>query len=174
MSSRADQHDIEKLDRWHRDLTAEAGGGFPVYAIFLVSPDDRASHDIFRRFRASFEARSAGFENLVIFGQHGVSSTVRGLLPELGLPPEGIPSLALVARSDPSSIYSCPLPPGYGNSPDAAEHDEPWQTVLARVEAAANEGSGSVELGLIKGVARHYMSKGPLGRLIDRLLADLS
>lgn len=173
MTSRADQHDIDKLVRWRRDLTTDAGSVFPVYAIFLVSPDDRAAHNVFRQFRGSFEARNAGFENLVIFGQHGISSTVRGLLPELGLPPEAIPTLALLVRSEAASVYSLPLPPGDNKPRDAAQQDLPWQVLLARVEEAADEGNESVDLGAIDGLSTRQMAGGPLVQLIDRLLASL-
>ena len=75
VSSHADNHDLDKLARWYRGLSSGESGQFPVYAVFLVTSSDSAAHDIFRRFRSSFEAHGAGFDHLVIFGQHGVSST---------------------------------------------------------------------------------------------------
>ena len=94
-SSHADNHDIDKLGRWREDLAESLAGSsrdFPVYAVFLVSEVDRSAHDIFRQYRTSFQARGSGFANLVIFGQHGVSSTARHLLARWGLPEEALPS----------------------------------------------------------------------------------
>ena len=95
MASRADNHDLDKLKRWQKDLDAMPADGPAVYAIFLVSERDTVAHDTFREFRDSFEERNAGFAHLVIFGQHGVSETVRRLRAELKLPEEMLPALAL-------------------------------------------------------------------------------
>ncbi|MDA0734011.1 MAG: hypothetical protein O2909_06745 [Chloroflexi bacterium] len=134
MTSRADQHDIDKLGRWHRDLTEQSISRFPVYAVFLVSEADQTAHDIFRAFRGSFEQRAAGFGNLVIFGQHGVSSTVHALLSRLSLPPDSIPLLLLVTSAEDSPVYLLPLPAG--DVPDASTGrlpDAPLE-LLSRVE----------------------------------------
>ena len=56
--SHADRHDLDKLARWKSDLDGPEGkgaAGLPYCAIFLVGPDHRASHDIFRRYRSAFE-----------------------------------------------------------------------------------------------------------------------
>ena len=87
MPNHADAHDRDKLLRWQKDLAATTDTAPPVYAVFLVSEKDTTAHDIFRAFRTSFEERRAGFAHLVIFGQHGVSATVRDLQGELALPP---------------------------------------------------------------------------------------
>jgi hypothetical protein len=108
VSNPADAHDLDKLARWRRSLSEDGCCGYPVSAIFLVSERDRAAHGIFRRFRSSFEALGAAFHHLVIFGQHGASSTVRGLSKELGLDPESLPSLVLYAGPSPP-IPSTPL-----------------------------------------------------------------
>jgi hypothetical protein len=173
MTSRADQHDVDKLARWRRDLEQPAGAGFPAWAIFLVSADDRAAHDIFRRFRTSFEARNAGFGNLVIFGQHGVSTTVKELMPELGLPPESLPALALVTDPKGAEVYTLPLPPGESTCLDTEPADASWRRVLAAVEAAADAGLGQVDLRDVEGVARRGMAAGSLLGLVGQLLDNL-
>ena len=59
-SSRADEHDRDKLARWHEGLTADPDYPFPVTGLFLVASEDEDAHDVFREFRASFEARGPG------------------------------------------------------------------------------------------------------------------
>ncbi len=108
--SHADNHDRDKLARWHGELAGCPGDDFPVVAVFLVSEQDRAAHDIFRAFRSSFETRNAGFEHLVIFGQHGVSETARSLLREFGLPGDATPTLAVVTIPDGPVVHAVPLP----------------------------------------------------------------
>ncbi len=127
MPSHADIHDLDKLDRWQKDLAVAAPDAPPVYALFLVSEADRAAHDIFRAFRSSFESRNAGFAHLVIFGQHGVSDTVNRLLAELNLPPDSWPTLALFTGSAEAPATIIPLPvgnPPYG-APEPATVLEP-------------------------------------------------
>ncbi len=111
-ASRADQHDEDKLVRWHGDLVGGVTGGFPVHAVFLVSEEDRAAHDIFRAFRSRFEELGAGFQHLVIFGQHGVSQAEKTLLARLGLAADSIPSLVLLTASDPPLVFTLPLAAG--------------------------------------------------------------
>lgn len=170
MNSHADSHDRDKLARWHRDLSVallRPGGRFPLYAVFLVSAEDRAAHDIFRQFRTSFEERAAGFEQLVIFGQHGVSSTVRGLLSQFGLPLEATPTLALFADPAVVTVYTLPIPAGSGSNEGS------WRQVLAQVESAADQGSGLLELVSVRGITGHRMDGETLlqhvGGLLDRL-----
>ena len=98
VASHADQHDLDKLSRWCRDLSGATPDRFPAYAMFLVAPEDRFAHDVFREFRTSFEARRAGYKYLVIYGQHGISTAVRGLLAGLRLQPAALPLLALFAE----------------------------------------------------------------------------
>ena len=96
--SHADRHDLDKLARWKEGLDSAVDSElavFPVCAIFLVSPEDRASHDIFRRYRSAFEELGGGFHHLVIFGQHGVSTTQVAFLAEVGLEQASVPLLAI-------------------------------------------------------------------------------
>lgn len=138
MSSRADQHDIDKLGRWHRDLTAPSGNSFPVSAVFLVSDADQTAHDIFRAFRSSFEQRDAGFGNLIIFGQHGVSSTVNGLLSRLRLPQDSIPLLLLFTSLGGWSVYILPLSAGSASGTNIDRLPDTPLELLERVEKFAD------------------------------------
>ena len=175
MTSHADQHDLDKLGRWHRELTEGPHSSFPVYAIFLVSADDRVAHDIFRKFRSSFEARNAGFENLVIFGQHGISATAQRLLSEFGLSPDSLPALALVARTDTSSVSTLLLPPGSSEAAlDEARGGVDWQKALTAVEEATREGNRPLVLNAVQGLTRHQLDDGRLDSLVSRLLSDLT
>ena len=103
MTTRADTHDLDKLRRWQKDLEETPEDAPPVFAVFLVSGEDKAAHDVFRGFRASFEERSLGFAHLVIFGQHGVSETARRLQARFGLDEGSGPWLVLFS--------------GHGNGP---------------------------------------------------------
>ena len=128
MASHADTHDLDKLRRWQKDLEAAPADAPGVFAIFLVSGEDRAAHNVFRTFRTSFEERNMGFAHLVIFGQHGVSETCRSLRDRFGLDDSGGPSLALLAEGG-GQVRVVPLPVGE----EGGSHDEPgggWQEAL--------------------------------------------
>ena len=137
MPSHADNHDLDKLRRWQRDLAAAAPDAPAVYAVFLVSQADTAAHNVFRAFRSGFEAHfrepEAGFAHLVIFGQHGISTTVRALQSELGLPEEALPTLALFTGNDALAVI--PLSPGAhaAGEPEAAAG---WPAALEGAEQA--------------------------------------
>jgi hypothetical protein len=139
MTNRADQHDLDKLDRWQKALAEPRTNSFPVYAVFLVSEADQAAHDIFRAFRNSFEQRDAGFGNLVIFGQHGVSSMVHALLSRLTLAQDSIPILALFTSPYDSPVYILPLPPGGASNPNTGKLSDMPLELLARVEKFADQ-----------------------------------
>jgi hypothetical protein len=100
MTTHADNHDLDKLKRWEKDLEATPADAPPVFAIFLVSAEDRAAHDVFRAFRTRFEEQKLGFAHLVIFGQHGVSETARRLQARFGLEERVGPSLVLFSGLD--------------------------------------------------------------------------
>ena len=129
MPTRADTHDLDKLKRWQKDLETTPDDAPAVYAIFLVSEADTAAHDIFRAFRASFEERQAGFAHLVIFGQHGVSTTVRALQGELGLAEDGLPALVVFVGDSDDEPEIVRLPAGA----NGGECDD-WEATLARAE----------------------------------------
>lgn len=183
-SSHADKHDLDKLARWYRDLSLtppntpsprRAGAEFPVYAVFLVSEADRPAHGIFREFRTRFEAWSAGFEHLVIFGQHGLSSIVHGLLNGFGLPLEAVPVLVLFSSPLDSRVNVLPLvaagPGGTtGGVFQASIEDEPWRHTLKLIEAALDRGRNSLDLASLPGSTRLNLDGGPVVELVAMLL----
>ncbi len=171
--SHADNHDLDKLTRWRRDLVA-GPAPFPVYAVFLVSPEDRLSHDIFREYRAAFQARSADYAHLVIFGQHGVSSTVRGLLDGLGLPLDALPLLALFCSPSSTAFLTLPLEPGEsssqaGNS-SSDETLKAWRKILDQVEASAVEGGTEPDLAGVPQAVPRSLDTGSMVDLIEKTL----
>ena len=128
MPTRADTHDLDKLRRWQKDLEATPDGVPPVFAIFLVSGEDKAAHDVFRAFRTSFEERTLGFAHLVIFGQHGLSETARRLQSKFGLEAGAEPSLVLFS-DDSGQHQIVSLPTGEeGDGLHEAGHG--WQHAL--------------------------------------------
>ena len=167
--SPADRHDLDKLAPWYQSLSTGQGGRFPVYALFLVSDEDRAAHDIFRRFRSSFESRGAPFHHLVIFGQHGVSSTVRGLLPEFGLSAGSIPVLVLFTAPPASMVSLLALPPGA-----SGEDEHRWAEVLAVVEEAADKGEETMCLSSVPGLTGCNLDNGTLVESVGGVLRTFS
>ena len=171
----ADTHDREKMERWHQGLEGWRGSSFPVCAIFLVSGEDHLAHDIFRRYRTSFAAKSAEFHNLIIFGQHGISTAITGLLDRWGLPLESLPYLAVAPGARAREITFFKLSPGDhpGSTPDLereANLDEPWQLILDRVEEAVAQGSKTVDVSGITGAAAVDLGGKSLAGLVDGLL----
>ena len=110
--NRADQHDEDKLKRWLSALLEENSNDFPIHALFLVSDSDQYAHDIFRGFRRQFEQSGAGFQHLVILGQHGISKSELGLLSSLKLLPEWVPCLIVFVAGDPTLFKRIKLPGG--------------------------------------------------------------
>ena len=142
MSHHYDQHDHEKLLRWRDDLAGASiePDGFPAMALFLVKPNATGSHDIFRRYRNEFEKRDASFAHLVVFGMHGVSATVRGLLDQAGLSEDELPVMMLAPAADPCSVTAVRLPPGESiegaddpNGGGTCDYLAAWQDVLDRI-----------------------------------------
>ena len=170
--SHADSHDLDKLKRWYEGLSSGGSGRFPVHAVLLVSPEDTASHDIFRAFRSSFETRAAPFQHLVIFGQHGVSSTVRRMLPELGLQRESLPVLVLFGEASATTFHSLPLPGGTTGAGEGATC--PWMEVLGQVEGAVDDGEVTLDLASLPGHTNHQLHKGRMAELVGRVLESLT
>lgn len=142
MSHHYDEHDHDKLLRWRDDLQGVSivDGDFPAMALFLVKPQATGSHEIFRRFRTEFEQRDASFAHLVIFGMHGVSSTVRGLLAQTGLSEADLPVMMLAPAAEPAAVIAVQLPAGEslegGDDPNGdgtCDYLAPWQDVLDRI-----------------------------------------
>ena len=142
MSHHYDKHDHDKLLRWRDDLRGASivDGDFPAMALFLVKPQATGSHEIFRRFRTEFEQRDASFAHLVIFGMHGVSTTVRSLLDQTGLTESDLPVMMLAPAAEPASVVAVQLPSGEslegGDDPNGdgtCDYLAPWQDVLDRI-----------------------------------------
>lgn len=181
-SSDADSHDLDKLARWYRELLPESSGRFPAIALFLVGPDDRSAHDVFRAFRGSFEERGAEFQQLTIFGQHGVSTTERLLLDALGVIEDSLPLLALLSDASTTEAWILRMPKGSktGRSTDNPSESgwdasaEPWRRVLDSVERAAVAPGPSLNLATIPGLDRLEIQTGTLKELVGQVLASVT
>ena len=172
----ADRHDLDKLARWKEGLDAGDGAAaFPACAIFLVSPEDRASHDIFRRYRSAFEELGGGFHHLVIFGQHGVSTTQVAFLSELGMEQQSVPLLALAQMSDAAektgSVYCIELPKGERDGD--LDNSQSWGAALEQVSAAAASQS-SLSLDGVAGVIGGALRRGSLSGTVNGVLQELN
>ena len=175
--SHADRHDLDKLARWKEGLDSaadSASAAFPVCAIFLVSPEDRASHDIFRRYRSAFEELGGGFHHLVIFGQHGVSTTQVAFLAEVGMEQQSVPLLALAPMTDASedtgSVYCLELPKG--DRDGELDDSQTWGAALEWVHVAAVEDS-ALALDGVEGVKVCLFLRGPLSETVAAVQAEL-
>ena len=166
----ADRHDLDKLARWQDGFAEAEESGFPVYAVFLVTGEHREAHDIFRRYRTDFEALGAGFSNLVIFGQHGTSTTVTSMLAELGLPAEKVPVLALSASTASDSMFTIELPKGtVAGLPDDSG---PWGQALTRIGDAAQRRTG-LDWGGFKELVPLTLGGGSLADVVEKALSVL-
>ena len=145
-----DSHDVGKLVRWHEGLLGGTEVYFPVCALFLASGEDRLAHDIFRSYRSVFEELGAGFHDLIIFGQHGMSTTCTALMPALGLPDLQVPSLVLICRGKKSGLYTANLPEGALANPQEGEDCTriPWQPALETIRQSVVTGSELILDGL--------------------------
>ncbi len=172
--SHADRHDLDKLERWKAGLdTADADDAsrFPACAIFLVTGEDRASHDIFRRYRSAFEELGGGFHHLVIFGQHGVSTTQVAFLKEVGLGNESVPLLTIAPMAgDSGSVYCIELPKG--DLDTELDDSQAWGAALKAVRSAAM-GEKPLSFGGIDGVTSSFLSAGGLTATVDGALESL-
>ena len=108
----------------------------------------------------------------MIFGQHGISSTLRALLPEFGLTMQQVPILALLTTPSVSKVHTMAL--AKGAEPGQEEEEEPWQTVLSLVEGVADSGEKAMELDSLADVITHHLDNGSLPELVARVHARLS
>ena len=172
--SHADSHDLDKLARWKDGLDGVSESGessFPACAIFLVSPEDRASHDIFRRYRSAFEELGAGFHHLVIFGQHGVSTTQTAFLGEVGLEQDNVPLLAIAPMAaNTASFYSVELPKGDRNGD--LDYSQTWGAALGELESSVN-GAGTLALDRVDGVSAGSLRRGSLSSTVNAVLREI-
>ena len=130
-----DTHDFGKLTKWHNALESLCNDDFPVCALFLASGNDHRAHNIFRVYRTAFEESGAGFHNLVIFGQHGLSSTCSELIRGLGLFHIQMPSLVLITNNKDTNgivFHTTALPTGVltGEALEEDDSDIPWRAAL--------------------------------------------
>ena len=173
--SHADRHDLDKLARWKAglDAAAESGGSsFPACAIFLVTGEDRASHDIFRRYRSAFEELGGGFHHLVIFGQHGVSTTQRAFLAEVGLDQGSVPLLVIAPMSADSNAAYC-IELQKGDPVEDLDDSQSWCAALKSIRAEAS-GQSSLSLHNVDGVRCAGFLRGSLADTVGRVFAELS
>ena len=171
--SHADRHDLDKLARWKAGLDGGDPGasGFPACAIFLVSGEDRASHDIFRHYRSTFEDLGAGFHHLVIFGQHGVSTTQNAFLGQLGLGPNSVPALAIAPiAEDSNTIYCIELPKG--DRDGDLDETQAWGAALHSLATAVPQGTVP-PLERLEGVQERNLPAGTLLETVNKVLLDL-
>ena len=173
--SHADRHDLDKLARWKAGLDAAGESGdssFPACAIFLVTGEDRASHDVFRRYRSAFEELGGGFHHLVIFGQHGVSTTQQAFLAEVGLDQSSVPllSIAPLAGAD-GPVYCMELP--RGDRDGELDESQNWGVALERIRAAVS-GQSPLSLDDMYGVAENGFHRGALAETMADVFSELS
>ncbi len=169
-ASDANSHDLDKLVRWKSGLSTAEKGSFPIYAAFLVSGEDRDSHDVFRRYRSSFEELGAGFHHLVIFGQHGTSTTLFSFLSELALTWKSLPVLALIASPSSTEVLTIALPKGTADG--GLESSGPWNRALDRICEASRRGT-SLDLDRSETTSQKVLSSGTLITAVDRILESL-
>ena len=181
-TSHADRHDLDKLARWKTGLDglsdespAEGGAApVPACAIFLVSPDDRASHDIFRCYRSAFEELGGGFHHLVIFGQHGISTTLLAFLAELGEEQASVPLLYIAPLSGTAGVaarvYCLKLPRGERDG--ELDDSQTWGTALESICASAAGGT-PLALAGAPGVSVGAFSCGSLAGAVAGVLEQL-
>ncbi|MEC9445507.1 MAG: hypothetical protein VYC59_01870 [Chloroflexota bacterium] len=158
-----DSHDLGKLTKWYEGLLSDTEDSFPVCALFLTSGRDRRAHNIFRIYRSAFEELEAGFHDLVIFGQHGTSSTCNALIPGLGLSSLEIPSLILICGGKELVLHTTNLPWGElarGRSEEDGD-GVPWRQALKLIKESVVKGFG-LELDEVKGLKRVDIPGGTL------------
>ena len=173
--SHADRHDLDKLARWKEGLDSaadSASAAFPVCAIFLVSPEDRASHDIFRAYRSTFEELGGGFHHLVIFGQHGVSTTQVAFLAEVGMEQASVPLLAIAPMGDETgNVFCLELP--RGDRDGGLDNSQDWGAALEAIRTAVS-GQAAYLLEGVAGISGRAFRRGSLPATVDGLLRELS
>ncbi|MCH7736850.1 MAG: hypothetical protein IH872_05545 [Chloroflexi bacterium] len=168
MPQSPDSHDLDKLNRWHEGLNSNPSEGFPVCALFLTSGEDRRAHDIFRIYRAAFEELGAGFHDLVIFGQHGLSSTRAALITGWGLSSTQMPSLVLIAVGENGLVLNTTGLPAGALAEGETEEDGgkiPWRIALEAIKRSVEQGS-QLSLDRMKGFERTDLPDGTLADMV--------
>ncbi len=139
-------------------------------AVFLTSGEDRRAHDIFRVYRTAFEELNAGFHDLVIFGQHGMSSTCTALIPGLGLTGLQTPSLVLISGNDGLVLHTTGLPAGaLAEGQSEEDGDEvPWRSALEAIKQSVGNASNLAMDGVV-GLEREVVPGGNLAEAVGRV-----
>ena len=172
--SNADSHDLDKLVRWSEELEGGNSGNFPVYAVFLVGPEDGYAHDVFREYRSRFENLGASYQHLMIFGQHGVSTTELSLLEQLGHSLESLPMLALFTAQLTDGFLALSLAGGPSRKTSGPGSHENWRGLLGRLEDAAGGKASVLDFESVPGITSFRLIKGPMGKLVKEVLERVS
>ena len=137
----------------------------------MVTGEDRASHDIFRRYRSAFEELGGGFHHLVIFGQHGVSTTQTAFLGQLGLDPQNVPVVAIASMAGgPGTVYTIELPKG--DRDGDLDQSQAWAAAIRAVEAASSK-KKELSLGNVDGLEALKLRSGSLAATVNEVLLEL-
>ena len=164
-----DQHDLDKLTRWREGL-ASGEGSFPAFAAFLVTESDRDAHNVFRQYRSAFEELGAAYHHLVIFGQHGASSTSKALLGKFGPAPADVPLLALIPEGAPPSLFTLALPKGEtGVTP---EQSQVSNGLLEQITEAARRQVAPEFYG-VEGLVQAELAGGSVASLVELVFAEV-
>ena len=171
MAGTPDSHDLDKLTRWHEGLTSATGKGFPICALFLASGEDIRAHDIFRTYRIAFEKLDAGFHDLVIFGQHGMSTTCAALIPGLGLTNLQTPALVLITSLETGLVFHTTGLPGGALREGQSEEDGrgiPWRAGLDAIRRGLDEVS-EISLDGVDGLEKTVVQGETLAEEVGRV-----
>jgi hypothetical protein len=139
--------------------------------LFLASGEDNRAHDIFRVYRTAFEELGAGFHDLVIFGQHGMSTTCSALIPGLGLPGLQTPALVLISSGESGLVFHTAGLPAGALAEGESEEDDceiPWRRALESIKQAV---AGETELSLdgVNGLNRTDRSQRALAVIVGEV-----
>ena len=113
----------------------------------------------------------------MIFGQHGVSTTVKGLLAELGLGLDSLPLLGLFPGQPSDAIHTIGLRQGGyqpGESGDSKAFDGPWMDVLGFLEEAADGGGEAIDLNREGNLKPLSLGAGAMCEIVERVLGSVS
>ncbi len=175
MAETPDSHDLDKLTRWHEGLMSASGQGFPVCALFLASGEDNRAHDIFRVYRTAFEEMRAGFHDLVIFGQHGMSTTCAALIPGLGFSSLQTPALVLIISRETGLVFHTTGLPGGALADGEIEEDNsgiPWRNALEAIKQAV-DGASALSLDGVNGFERKEIPGGILVKTVGKVMVQV-
>ena len=112
-----------------------------------------------------------GFHHLVIFGQHGVSTTQVTFLGELSREQDSVPLLAIAAMSKVAgAVHSIELPKG--DRDGELDDSQTWGAALERIRVAVS-GESSPLLHDLDGVKTGSFRKGTLADTVAGVFSEL-